>query len=213
MVDYIRDEEEQAELLKSWWKENGTAAIITIVLAVAALIGWREWQDYQGEQSVDASSQYQSMMEALTSAETEVDDVTAKADALIEAYPGSAYADHARLAKAGLAVDAAEYDEAAALLEEVANDGATDELTYTASLRLARIYLQQQAWDKAVAVLNGEFPKAFNGMALELRGDAAKGQGELAAAQAYYAEALEVLQDGSERDRVQMKFDDLNTAS
>jgi len=213
VVDYIRDEEEQAELLKSWWKENGTAAIITIVLAVAALIGWREWQGYQAEQSADASTQYQSMLETLANTEANAEDVSAKADALIDAYPGSAYADHARLAKASVAVEAADYDQAAALLEDVANDGATDELTYTASLRLARIYLQQQAWDKAESVLGATFPKAFNGMALELRGDVAKGQGDLAAAQGHYAEALEVLQDGGEKDRVQMKLDDLNTAS
>lgn len=213
MVDYIRDEEEQAELLKNWWKENGTAAIITVVLAVAALIGWREWQGYQGEQSADASAQYQSMLDAITGPESSADDVTGKADALIEEYPGSAYADHARLAKAGLAVANEEYEQAVALLEEVANDGATDELTYTATLRLARVYLQQQAWDKAGAALKGSFPNAFNGMALELRGDVAKGKGEVAAAQQHYAAALEVLQDGGEKDRVQMKLDDLNTAS
>ncbi|MED5240112.1 MAG: tetratricopeptide repeat protein [Pseudomonadota bacterium] len=211
MVDYIRDEEEQAELLKNWWKENGTATIITIVLAVAALIGWREWQGYQGEQSADASSQYQSMLESLGAAE--VDAVTEKADVLIEDFPGTAYADHARLAKASLAVSKADYDTAATLLEDVADNGATDALTYTAKLRLARVHLQQQAWDKAESVLSGAFPEAFNGMALELRGDAAKGQGDLNAAQARYSEALDVLQDGGEKDRVQMKLDDLKTAS
>ena len=211
MVDYIRDEEEQAELLKSWWKENGTAAVITVVLAVAALIGWREWQGYQGNQSADASSQYQSMMDSLGQAQKEA--VTEKADALIENYPGSAYADHARLAKASLAVSDADYDAAIVLLDDVASGGATDELTYTATLRLARVYLQQEAWEKADAALKGSFPNAFKGMALELRGDAAKGQGDLAGAQAHYAEALNVLQDGGEKDRVQMKLDDLMTAS
>nr|WP_281502179.1 tetratricopeptide repeat protein [Alcanivorax sp. S6407] len=198
-------------MLKNWWKENGTATIITIVLAVAALIGWREWQGYQGEQSTDASSQYQSMLESLGAAQK--DAVTEKADALIEEYPSSAYADHARLAKASLAVSEADYDAAVTLLQEVADSGATDALTYTATLRLARVYLQQQAWDKAEAVLKGKFPEAFSGMALELRGDAAKGQGDLAAAETHYGEALDVLQDGGEKDRVQMKLDDLKTAS
>ncbi|KGD66177.1 hypothetical protein Y5S_00649 [Alcanivorax nanhaiticus] len=213
MVDYIRDEEEQAELLKNWWKENGTATIITIVLAVGALIGWREWQGYQTTQSVDASSRYQSMLEALTGAQPDVETVTTQADSLIESFPGSAYADHARLAKAGLAVDEADYEAAAALLEEVAKDGATDELTYTATLRLARIHLQQQSWEQAESVLDRKFPNAFNGMALELRADAAKGKGDLTAAQTLYAEALDILQDGGEKDRVQMKLDDLKTAS
>ena len=68
MADYMRDEDEQAELLKEWWQKNGTAAIITVVLAVAALIGWREWQGHQGEQSSEASKQYQVMVELICGA-------------------------------------------------------------------------------------------------------------------------------------------------
>ena len=66
MVDYIRDEEEQVERIKAWWQENGTAAVITVVLAVAALIGWRQWQGHQGEQAAEASTEYQVMLEALS---------------------------------------------------------------------------------------------------------------------------------------------------
>ncbi|MED5388710.1 MAG: tetratricopeptide repeat protein [Pseudomonadota bacterium] len=213
MVDYIRDEEEQVERIKNWWQENGTAAIITVVLAVAALIGWREWQGHQGEQAGEASAQYQAMAEALSADPVDAALVNEKADALIEEYSSSAYADYARLAKASLAVRGADYDTAVSFLQPVADDGATDELTYTASLRLARVFLQQQAWDKADTQLGKDFPAAFNGMALELRGDLAKGRGEAEQARDLYAQALDALQDGGEKDRVQMKLDDLKSAS
>lgn len=209
MVDYIRDEEEQAELLKNWWQQNGTAAIITIVLAVAALIGWREWQDHQGQQAATASAQYQRMVEALSAQPADGDKVSVEANALIEAFPGSAYADYARLALASQAVQAADYQQAADFLAAVASDGDSDELRYTASLRLARVYLQQQAWDQAEAQLSKSFPVAFNGMALELRGDLAKGQGDAAKARELYGQALDVLEDSGEKDRVQMKLGDL----
>ena len=127
--------------------------------------------------------------------------------------PGSAYADYARLALARLAVHDGDYDKAVTFLQAVADGGATDELTYTASLRLARVFLQQQAWDKAAAQLDKSYPEAFNGMALELRGDLAKGRDNAAKAQELYTQALEVLQDGGEKDRVQMKLDDLKSAS
>ena len=82
MADYMRDEDEQAELLKEWWQKNGTAAIITVVLAVAALIGWREWQGHQGEQSSEASKQYQVMVEALTAQQVDEAAVNKQAEAL-----------------------------------------------------------------------------------------------------------------------------------
>lgn len=211
MVDYIRDEEEQVERIKAWWQENGTAAVITVVLAVAALIGWRQWQGHQGEQAGQASAQYQVMVEALSANPMDAAAVNDKADLLIEEYSGSAYADYARLAKARLAVQAADYDKAAGFLQPVADDGATDELSYTASLRLARVFLQQQAWDKADSQLSKRFPSAFNGMALELRGDLAKARGEAEEARDLYTQALDVLQDGGEKDRVQMKLDDLKS--
>jgi len=211
VVDYIRDEEEQVERIKAWWQENGTAAVITVVLAVAALIGWRQWQGHQGEQAAEASAEYQVMVEALSANPMDAAVVNDKADLLIEEHSGSAYADYARLAKASLAVQDADYDKAAGFLQPVADDGATDELSYTASLRLARVFLQQQAWDKADAQLGKSFPPAFNGMALELRGDLAKAQGEAEQARDLYTQALDVLQDGGEKDRVQMKLDDLKS--
>ncbi|WP_300380388.1 tetratricopeptide repeat protein [uncultured Alcanivorax sp.] len=213
MVDYIRDEEEQVERIKAWWQENGTAAVITVVLAVAALIGWRQWQGHQGEQAAEASTEYQVMLEALSANPMDKAVINDKADLLIEDFGSSAYADYARLAKASLAVQDGDYDSAVSLLQPVADDGATDALSYTASLRLARVFLQQQAWDKADAQLSGRFPDAFNGMALELRGDLAKAQGEAEQARDLYAQALDVLQDGGEKDRVQMKLDDLKSAS
>ncbi|WP_290539094.1 tetratricopeptide repeat protein [Alcanivorax sp.] len=97
MVDYIRDEEEQVERIKAWWQENGTAAVITVVLAVAALIGWRQWQGHQGEQAAEASAEYQVMVEALSANPMDAAVVNDKADLLIEEHSGSAYADYARL--------------------------------------------------------------------------------------------------------------------
>ncbi|MDX1804059.1 MAG: tetratricopeptide repeat protein [Alcanivorax sp.] len=215
MVDYIRDEEEQAELLKEWWQKNGTAVLITVVLAVAALIGWRQWQQHHDAELSSASSQYQVLMTDLSKlkAGQSADKVAADAAALIKDYPSSTYADYARMLQARLAVEKADYDAAIAALTPVADKGATDELQYTAQLRLVRVLIQQQAYDKAQKRLQMDFPKAFSGMALELKGDLAKARNQLDAARNAYAEALDALQDGAEKDRVQMKLDDLKRAS
>ena len=48
-------------------------------------------------------------------------------------------------------------------------------------------------------------------MALELRGDLAKARDDQQAATEAYTQALETLQDNGEKDRVQMKLDDLKS--
>ncbi|EKF75674.1 hypothetical protein A11A3_02357 [Alcanivorax hongdengensis A-11-3] len=215
MVDYIRDEEEQVELIKEWWQKNGTATIITVVLAVAALIGWRQWQQHDAGQSAAASAEYQQMVESLQALSPGQDagPVADRAATLIEDYPSSSYADYARLVQARLAVDKGDFKAAVEPLTRVADKGATDALQYTAQLRLVRVLLQQQAYDEAEKRLQGSFPSAFNGMALELKGDLAKARDNAQGARDAYAEALDALQDGAEKDRVQMKLDDLKSAS
>ena len=93
MVDYIRDEEEQAERLKEWWQKNGTATIIVIVLAIGALLGWRQWQDHSAGQAGEASQHYEAMMTALGQ-QGDADLVRNAADTLIKDFGGSAYADY-----------------------------------------------------------------------------------------------------------------------
>lgn len=213
MVDYLRDEEEQAEILKEWWQKNGTSLIVTIVLAVAALLGWREWQGYQSEQAGEASSQYEAMVDALGQERPDKDTVATQADKLVADYPSTAYADYARFAQARLAVEQGDYPAAVDALEAVVNKPATDALEYTARLRLTRVLLQQQAYDKAAEQLDARFPSAFNGMALELQGDLAKARGESEQAESAYNDALDALDDGGEKDRVKMKLDDLKSAA
>ena len=40
----LRSEEEQLEVVKRWWKENGTSLIAGAVLAAAGVFGWNAWQ-------------------------------------------------------------------------------------------------------------------------------------------------------------------------
>ena len=47
MIDYNKTDDEQAEDLKAWWKENGISVIAGIALAIAALFAWEYWQKYQ----------------------------------------------------------------------------------------------------------------------------------------------------------------------
>ena len=58
----LRTEEEQVEALKSWWKENGKSLIMGVVIAVAAVFGWRGWNQYQDDFAANASAMYESIL-------------------------------------------------------------------------------------------------------------------------------------------------------
>ncbi|MGB1221532.1 MAG: tetratricopeptide repeat protein, partial [Alcanivoracaceae bacterium] len=52
-------EEEQIERLQSWWRENGTSLVAAIVVAVAAVVGWRHYQELERTEAAAASSVYE----------------------------------------------------------------------------------------------------------------------------------------------------------
>lgn len=219
MVDY--SEEEQVERLRKWWDENGTSIIVAVALSVAALVGWRYWQDSSQQKAEAASVIYQQMADALEQSRAMAgvqgasDAVRTNAEQLVADYPSTTYADYARLALAALAVSDAAYADAAAQLREVMESPATEALGWTARARLARVLLHSGDLEGAAQVLNASWPESWQGQAFELRGDLARAQGNVDAAREAYQSALQALQaDGAgHRELVQMKLDDLVPAS
>lgn len=217
MADYT--EEEQVEILRKWWAENGTSALIAIVLAVAAVIGWRQWGLYQDEQAQQASALYQQMQDALEQARSRADSkdlataVRTSADQLLQDFESTAYADYARLTLARLAVEEGQYEDARARLQEVVDAPATDTLKWVATLRLARVLVAMDDLDAASSLVTAKMPDAFAGQALELQGDILRTRDDLAGARDAYESALEKMQSDAHRELVRMKLQDLAPAS
>ena len=210
MADYIRDEEEQAERLKEWWQKNGTATIVVIVLAIGSMIGWRQWQEHSSGQAADASKVYESLVAGLGQG-GDADQVRSAADTLLEDFESTAYADYARLALAKLAADEGNLNGAAEQLKAVADDAASKELEYTARVRLARVQIEQGDLDAAEKQISRTFPEAWQAQALELKGDIAGAREKWDAARDAYTGALDALDNGAAKDRVQMKLDDMKS--
>ena len=210
----MRTEEEQAEILREWWEKNGLRTVVLIILAVAAMLGWRQWQGHQSNVAADASSLYQMMVDAAEQGELMAPQTEEAAWSLIDAYPRTAYADHARLLLAREAVLAGEFDEAVKLLEEVLKRPANRPIEHTARLRLVRVMLEQGELGAAMSHLDRSYPEPWQGQALELRGDVLLRQERHADARDAYARALELLGPGTNsRHRVEMKLNDLTPAS
>ena len=217
MTDY--SEEEKIEMLRKWWAENGTSLVVAVLLAVAALIGWRQWQVHQAQTAAQASVIYQGMLDAVSAAQAkpdskvEMEKARAGAEKLISDYDGSAYADYGRLLLARLAVENADYDKAAEQLQQVIKAPASDTIKWVATLRLARLDVQKGDLDAAEKLISGKLPEAFAGQAGELKGDILVARKDLDGARKAYTEALDKMQTDAHKRLVQMKIQDLAPAS
>ena len=217
MADYT--EEEQVEALRRWWAENGTGVIVAVVLAVAAIVGWRHWGDYRETEAANASVDYQSMHDAIEQAQTRPDSeelfkaVRSSAEQLIAEYSNTAYANYARLTLARLSVEEGDYESAAATLQEVIKAPETDTIKWVATLRLARLKIEMKDLDGASALVTTKVPEAFAGQALELKGDIQRARSDVEGARAAYEDAIELMQSDAHKELVRMKLQDLAPAS
>lgn len=216
----FNNEEEQIEAIKEWLRKNGVPVLLGIVVVVGGTFGWRGWQAHQYEQDAAASAVYQQMLTGLQQSSANASDVTAMkavqdaADQLVKGWPKSSYADYAHLALAKQAVARADYDQAIDQLTQVADKPATKALGYTANLRLARVYVQTGKLDDAKKIVEGFFPEAWQGEALELKGDVLAQQQDMAGAKSAYEAARSAYgATSAAAQRLQMKLNQLEATS
>ncbi|MGC3873773.1 YfgM family protein [Halomonas sp. GXIMD04776] len=209
----LRTEEEQLEALKRWWKENGTSLIAGVVIAVAGVLGWNAWQDYQEGQAEAASLRYQELL-SLAGQDNLDDGAQDRAQQLVgellDDHDGTLYADLAVLIRARLAISDNDYESAITTLEALIASTDRDYLKGLARLRLARLQLAQDEAETALATLEAGVPDALNAQRADTRGDILVALGRDDQARDAYQQALKLSQEaGQPVYGVQLKLDDL----
>lgn len=209
----LRTEEEQLDALKRWWKQNGVSLIAGVAVAVAGVVGWNTWQNYQEGQASAASMRYQQLI-SLT-AGSEVDSATlTEARALvveiIDNHGRTLYADLARLLDARLAVAQEDLAAARTALETVIDTSDRRYVKGLARLRLARLQVAEGEADAALATLASGIPESLGAQRANVRGDAYHALGRHTDAGEAWREAL-ALAEASEQPLygVQLKLDNL----
>lgn len=187
MVDYAT-EEEQVEALKRWWRENGRSVVVGVLLGLLALAGWRGWAWYSEEQSLAASRLYEQVVDRIESGEREK--LTDLAGRLRSDYGGTPYAGLGSLAAARAAVRDGDLEAAAEWLRWAMNNASTEDLSYIARARLARVEGERGNIEVALELIGREHPNAFGGLYAEVRGDLLVAKGDPEAAAAAYERAL-----------------------
>ena len=211
MDDYL-SEKEQWEWVKTQVRENAPAVLLAIVLAVAAVFGWRWWQGRQDARDLEAGGRYMHMVQSLERGDST--QTLLLLGELERDYPGSPYTDQARLLAARMYVDEAQLDHAAAALAAVAEHSKDRELAQVARLRLARVQIAQSKPDSALATLGtaadaGAFAARYH----EVRGDAYYAKGDKAAALTEYRGAQTAGAEGTDTTLLQLKIADLDNGT
>ncbi|RUR34528.1 YfgM family protein [Vreelandella nanhaiensis] len=208
-----RSEEEQLDIVKRWWKENGTSLIAGAVLAAAGVFGWNAWQNYQEGQSEAASVRYQQLISIATAQELD-EQQTASARELVaeltDDYGKTLYADLARLLDARLAVQQDDLEGAKASLEQVADGSSRRYVQSLAWLRLARIEVASGNPNAALELLDEPISESLAAQQADVRGDAHAALGQTEQARSAWQNALALAQQQDQTlYGVQFKLDDL----
>ncbi|MGL5038976.1 MAG: YfgM family protein [Aeromonas sp.] len=203
-MEVYTTEEQQVEVIKDWWKENGTAIIAGTVIGLVGLFGWRYYNQHQQESMEVASRAYGEIIAPLVTA-----DATgfAPAEQFVTVNKGDSYAQLASLQLAAAAVKANKLDLAVKQLTLLANTG-DETIRPIAAIRLARVLNEQGKADEALAKLTAIQNEAFKAQVAETRGDILQKQGKLEAARDAYQVAADAggLQGSQE---LKLKMDDL----
>ncbi len=201
-IEVGKTEDEQAEQIKKWIKENGPQIIMGVVMGLSAIWGWDAYKNYQYSQSIQARSHYLALVSNPNN--------TSAFDTLKNDYSDSGYVNQSSLVMAKNAVKQKKYQQALDYLAPLVNTE-NEFIAHTAKLRSAAIYLEIGQHNQALSVLETTDINAFSGLYSHTKGDIYLAQNNIDSAKKHYRLALSQLSSDSElKNLIQIKLNDLN---
>ncbi len=208
MATYDLDEQERLDDLKAWWKRWGNLAMLGLAVLIAAIAGWRYWQNTSNKQGLEAASVYENLTRSLTNGDVKA--ARTAGAVVLDQYKDTAYAARAALLMAKLDVIDKDLKSAQTRLEWVATTSKEPAVRDLARLRLAGVQLDQKQFDAALKTLNSAHSEAFAFRFYDLKGDVLLAQGKNEEARAAYQAAFTPLEATHPyRNVVELKLDAL----
>ena len=188
-IDDPLDEHEQSERVLEWLRRNGAGLVGGIVLGLAAIAGWKWWQQQQQQVQFERAAQYQAALDAIAAGD-------AQAAETVKGLGEGVYATLAALELASAQVEAGDEEAAIGTLRGIRS--ADPAMAGIVRQRLARLLIGADKAAEALELLEGADTPA----ALEIRGDALFALGRAEQARESYNDALTRLDIGSPQRRV-----------
>ena len=204
MEDYLTDRE-RVDWLRATVKEYLPWVLAGLAVAVAVLVGIRQFQAWQLRQGVASSQKYSTGLDALSRADR--DTAIRISNELKSSYGHGPYADLMEFAIARYDVETNQLDDGARRLEALEKGAADQEMRVVARLRLARVERAAGKLDAALATLAGVPAGIGSAAFLEVKGDVLADKGDRAGALAAWHEALDSKVPGIvNRELVELKI-------
>ncbi len=199
---FSASQEEQQEILLSFWQRFK----YLIILALLAVVAWIVGRDYfiasSQEKDLETASLYQAYLEA---------DDQESGLKLLNSYEDTAYADFVRLNEAKRSFQNGESNKAIELLQAVIENNTSlnefNPLEAAARTRLAKIYLENEDYTSVLSLYQNT--NELTSTMLEQRADAENALGQSSNARASYMLALQSSTNQASRALINMKISDL----
>ena len=226
-MSYHESDEEQIELLKGIWKDYGQPVVLAVAISLAAVSGYRYWNNVNYEKASAASALYQNLLDTVSASQqqgqlgqmpqslTEEQKATVShvVASLQDDYSSSRYAQLATLFQAQQQVKGNDLAGARISLQWVLDQKPEAEVKTIASVRLARVLLSESDDNaqQALDVLSGvAADKSYESSIESVKGDAYLALEQFAKARESYQKAVDSARDnGDNRPLLQLKLDDL----
>ena len=199
---FSASQEEQQEILLSFWQRFK----YLIILALLAVVAWIVGRDYfiasSQEKDFETASLYQAYLET---------DDQESGLKLLNSYEDTAYADFVRLNEAKRSFQNGESNKAIELLQAVIENNTSlnefNPLEAAARTRLAKIYLENEDYTSVLSLYQNS--NELTSTMLEQRADAENALGQFSNARASYMLALQNSTNQASRALINMKISDL----
>ena len=194
------EEQEQLDNIKHFWKEYGNLITWVLIVVFGAIAAWNGLQYWQRSQALQAGALFDEVDRAASAGDTARVE-RAFAD-IKDKFGGTSFAQQAGLLAAMILDEKGNKPAAKAALAWVAEKSADEGYQSVARLRLAGMLVEAKTYDEALKQLAGEFPKDFEALAADRRGDVYNLQGKKAEAKAEYTRAYRAMDERTDYRRL-----------
>jgi predicted negative regulator of RcsB-dependent stress response len=189
------DEQEQLDQFKHFWNQYGNAITWILIVVLGAFAAWNAYEYWKRSQATQAAAMFDEVERSIATGdvakvERALSDMNAK-------FGSSPYAQQAGLLAAKTFYEKGNLDASKKALSTVAEKSSDAGYQAIAKLRLASAQIEGKSYDDAMKQLSGAFPKEFEPLAADRRGDVLALQGKPVEAKAEYVKAYKGFDDRS----------------
>ncbi|MCT8344541.1 YfgM family protein [Photorhabdus kleinii] len=206
-MEVYTNENEQVDVIRRFFANNGKALVFGLVLGAGALIGWRYWQSHQTNQLQESAEAFERVDQGLITSTKESHAAAEK----FASETNNSYGVMTHMHLAQLAVEKNELTKADQFLSAATDQVKNEDLLSLVNIRLARVQLAEDKADAALKTLEQVKGSGWVAVAEDIRGDALLKKGDIAGARAAYTKGLSSNSPQAIKSMLNLKLNNLSS--